>query len=138
MIGKIRLRASLIISLALLVASCGMALEGAAQMTMAQPEDVGALMFRWALGSGAVLGAALWALLQYHLRKSEELQSRVIAEVVARAIASHDSNAYAHPVASEHNHAPMTAKLDAIEKKLDRLIAEHEFISGRSCLGSSG
>ena len=44
------------------------------------------------------------------------------------ALEKHNGNPLAHTAASEHNHGPMNDKLDAVEEKLDDLIAEHRLI----------
>ena len=44
------------------------------------------------------------------------------------ALEAHNGNPLAHTAASEHNHGPMNGKLDAVEEKLDSLIAEHRLI----------
>lgn len=119
-----------------MLASCGIALDGAAQATQIAPEDMTGELVKWALGSGATIIAAFWALLRYHLSKTEQLQSKLIAEAIVVAMIAHNRDEFAHPAASEHNHKPMQEQLDDIDKKLDRLIAEHEIISGRTCPGA--
>lgn len=130
MMCRLRSRVGLYCSFGLLVLSCWIALEGMAQGQAVPVHDVGAELFSWVLGSGAVLFGALWTLVQYHLRKSEALQGKAIAEAITDAMTRHNADTYAHPQASEHNHEPIFVALERMERKLDRLIAEHEMMNG--------
>ena len=51
MICAIRTKAPFLMSVGMLVASCGIALDGAAQVTTVNPEDMAGVLFRWTLGS---------------------------------------------------------------------------------------
>ena len=131
MIRAFRIRIPLLLSVGFLLASCGISLRGMAQATQIPPADFTSEIAKWAMGSGATAIAAIWALLRYHLAKSDQLNSEIIARAIAAAITHHDRDEFAHPAASEHNHHPMQEQLDDIGAKLDRLVAEHDFIAGR-------
>mgnify|MGYP000935110873 CR=1 FL=1 len=131
MIRAFRIRIPLLLSVGFLLASCGISLRGMAQATQIPPADFTSEIAKWAMGSGATAIAAIWALLRYHLSKSEQLQAELVAKAITTALAIHNRDEFAHPAASEHHHRPMQEQLDDIGAKLDRLVAEHDLIAGR-------
>jgi hypothetical protein len=95
-----------------------------------------AIWFRYGAAVATSI-AATWMLLSAYEKRQDARHTEMKDSLgkVAAALASHDTNPFAHGPASEHNHGPMNAQMDRIEaqgeataKLLNDLIRDHNRI----------
>ena len=124
MIRRLRCRAGLYVSAILLLA--GISLTARATQPVTRSEMESFVYVTLAVGAGALVGA-VWTLLSYHLGRLERMFDRGVARLelaqsqAQAAIRAHDEDTHAHGPASEHNHAPLLARIDALSNQAERI-----------------
>lgn len=133
MIGRLRLRAGIYISAAMMLAGISLVAQAAQAVTRSEMES---FVLATIGVAGVVVFSAFWVLLNTINGRSERAllgsvtRLELAVEKLLIAMDAHNNNPMAHTAASEHNHGPMNKKMDAIEEKLDQLLMEHRVIRG--------
>lgn len=154
MIRKMRVRAGLYMSILLTFTGCAVTAHAQQQVAAGITHaEMRAFVYSTLAIAGLAVVGGVAGILAWVLARDRDLQRQAQRETISRleaalieiaaglgkairALEDHNDSPYAHPSASEHNHAPMNAQMDAIEGKLDQLIEEHREINAGCYLQS--
>lgn len=132
---RLRARIGIYTSAILLLVGAAVAAQATDPITRSQAES---MMDGRLAAAGVLVFGAFWVLLLTISGRSEKALVASIQRLekavatFADALARHDESPFAHRAASEHNHLPLEAKIDATKKDLDDFIA---WCQDHQCVG---
>lgn len=132
---RLRTRIGVYLSGLLLLVGAALTMQATETITRSQAQ---AMMDGRLAAAGVLVFGAFWVLLLTISGRSEKALLGSIQRLEAavadfkRLLDTHDGSEYAHTAASEHNHKPLEAKIDATKKDLDNFI---DWCRTHQCVG---